>query len=138
MIAGARPGRTGLAPWRRGAVLGGALVILAACQSADGLGGRHGALPPLTVDSPSALIGRDERGLRGVLGEPALLRRDGSAQVWQYRGRGCVLDFVLYEDGGRLGVAYAEARGRGGGAADPKACLRDVHHTASIGEVIAL
>ncbi len=44
----------------------------------------------------SELIGLKGDQVTDLLGHPALVRRDSAAQVWQYRGRDCVLDVFLY------------------------------------------
>ena len=55
------------------------------------------------------------------LGAPQFRRRDGQAEIWQYRGSACTLDVFLYADGGDLKVRYVEARGRDAETAtDPK------------------
>ena len=46
------------------------------------------------------------------LGAPQFRRRDGQAEIWQYRGSACTLDVFLYTDDGNLKVRYVEARGR--------------------------
>jgi hypothetical protein len=58
-------------------------------------------------------------GMRGtelttLMGAPQFRRRDGQAEIWQYRGSACTLDVFLYTDGNDLRVRYVEARGRGG------------------------
>lgn len=45
------------------------------------------------------------------LGAPQFRRRDGQAEIWQYRGSACTLDVFLYTDDGNLKVRYVEARG---------------------------
>lgn len=47
-----------------------------------------------------------------VLGAPDFVRRDGNAQIWQYRAPNCILDLFLYKaDTGTL-VKHAELRAR--------------------------
>ena len=61
----------------------------------------------------------DEIAIR--LGAPQFRRRDGQAEIWQYRGSACALDVFLYADGNSLKVRYVETRGRDTNAAtDPK------------------
>ena len=51
--------------------------------------------------------------LNKKLGEPALIRRDGDAEIWQYREDSCVLDLFLY--GQDKTVEHVDLRNRGGG-----------------------
>lgn len=69
-------------------------------------------LPPVD-DDPKQLIGLDRGALNEKLGEPALVRRDGDAEVWQYRGENCVLDLFLY--GADKQVEHVDLRDRGEG-----------------------
>ncbi len=103
------------------------LAVLSACGTGSGGSGAGSgaAVPPLGISSPQALMGKAPRALSATLGEPALMRKEDPAQVWQYRGRGCVLDFYVYD--GK--VTYIDSRSRNGGSAEPGACLRDVHRT---------
>ncbi|WP_119460480.1 hypothetical protein [Rhodospirillaceae bacterium SYSU D60014] len=75
---------------------------------------------------PARMVGLDGVALERLLGEPALVRRDAPAEIWQYRGADCVLDLFLYREAGgqeasgqkegRPRVLYLEART---GAAEP-------------------
>lgn len=57
------------------------------------------------------MLGLDGTGVAALLGEPAFVRRDPPAEVWQYHGTGCVLDLFLYDEpGGGHRVAHVEAR----------------------------
>ena len=57
-----------------------------------------------------------------VLGAPDFVRRDGNAQIWQYRATNCVLDLFLYKTGGDTVVKHAELRPRAPGAEPLDAC----------------
>jgi hypothetical protein len=59
------------------------------------------------------LEGLSGREIALSLGAPDFLRRDGDAEVWQYRAASCFLDVFLYVETDELRVAYAEARPRG-------------------------
>lgn len=61
---------------------------------------------------PSRLLDLRRRDLSAILGEPAFVRRDMSAEVWQYRTEACILDLFLYEIGQGLAVTYYEFRSR--------------------------
>ena len=69
-------------------------------------------LPPVN-DDPEQLMGMDHESLTEMLGEPALVRRDGDAEVWQYRADRCVLDLFLY--GTEKKVEHVDLRDRGEG-----------------------
>jgi len=70
------------------------------------------ALPPID-DDPKQLLGLDPAMLNEKLGEPALIRRDGDAEIWQYREDSCVLDLFLY--GLDKTVEHVDLRNRGAG-----------------------
>jgi hypothetical protein len=57
-----------------------------------------------------------------ILGAPDFVRRDGNAQIWQYRATNCVLDLFLYKTGGETTVKHAELRPRIPGAETLDAC----------------
>jgi len=57
-----------------------------------------------------------------VLGAPDFVRRDGNAQIWQYRATNCILDLFLYKDGSETQVKHAELRPRVPGAETLDAC----------------
>ncbi|BDG70402.1 hypothetical protein Rmf_03310 [Roseomonas fluvialis] len=48
-----------------------------------------------------------------MLGDPALRRAEGEAEIWLYEAPPCRLDLVLYPQGGALVVAHAAARAHG-------------------------
>jgi len=50
---------------------------------------------------PDELVGLKPDEVTRLLGSPALIRHDPPAQVWQYRGRDCVLDLFLYPPAGK-------------------------------------
>jgi hypothetical protein len=47
-----------------------------------------------------------------VLGAPDFVRRDGNAQIWQYRAPNCILDLFLYKVDSGTQVKHAELRPR--------------------------
>ncbi len=107
------------------------MLGLAACQTTESAKLLDGVkIPPLPISSPREMMGKEGKALRAALGKPALLRQESPAQVWQYLGASCVLDFFLYEeDGGQMRVTHIESRGRTGGSVRPDLCLQDVHRT---------
>lgn len=68
------------------------------------------SIPPVN-DDPNQLLGMTSDRLGAALGLPTLVRRDGQAEIWQYRGEDCVLDLFLYGD--VRTVEYVELRDRG-------------------------
>ena len=67
--------------------------------------------PPID-DDPARVMNLADAALEALLGMPGFTRAEADAQVWQYRGRDCVLDVYLYSDGlaGPYRVAYFEIR----------------------------
>lgn len=61
--------------------------------------------------------------LRAVMGEPDLVRDEGEAQAWLYRGPACLLD-VFLEGGGEPRVVLATARAAGLERMPEEVCLR--------------
>jgi len=69
-------------------------------------------VPPTPVDdNPDQLLGLSGDDVTEKLGKPALIRRDGAAEVWQYRRVRCVLDLFLY--GSEQTVEHVDLRDRG-------------------------
>ncbi len=102
------------------AVLLAALFGLSACGAADGPDGKAEPLapysgmavvPPPSYADPEELLGLSSDEITAKLGKPTLVRRDGDAEVWQYRRVNCVLDLFLY--GGRKQVEHVDLRDRG-------------------------
>lgn len=70
--------------------------------------------------APDALLGMTATAVTGLLGQPTFLRREGPAQVWQYRSDLCLVDLFFYPPkaqeaagGAALQVTYAELRRSG-------------------------
>lgn len=113
-----------------------AALLLAACQTTSGgsgAGAQQAALPPLD-DDVGRMLGAEPAILLAELGEPQLKRRETPAEIWQYRGEGCVLDFFLYENGGpEIEVIHLEARDASAAKTDARACFAGLlrrHQTA--------
>lgn len=81
-------------------------------------------------DDPAQLIKMTRDDLNGLLGQPDLVRRENPAEIWQYRGKNCILDLFLYNDeddaSSPYRVVYSEARDRVAGKADQRACLNEL------------
>jgi hypothetical protein len=79
--------------------------------------------PPIN-DDPGQLLGLDRGGVASLLGDPALIRREEPAEIWQYVTSGCVFDVVLYAAGRRYTVSYLEARDEASAAVqEARPCL---------------
>lgn len=62
--------------------------------------------------SPEEFLGFSPERVLPILGAPDFVRRDGNAQIWQYRANHCVLDLFLYQNGNDTRVKHAELRPR--------------------------
>ncbi len=67
------------------------------------------APPPL---KPERIMGLTRTELLDLLGKPDFLRRDAPAEIWQYRGKECILDVFLYDSGEYYRVLHFEVRER--------------------------
>jgi hypothetical protein len=72
--------------------------------------------------SPDEFLGYSPERVLPVLGAPDFVRRDGTAQIWQYRATNCILDLFLYKTGNETRVRHAELRPRVPGAEPVDAC----------------
>ena len=105
-----------------------AALALGACAT-EGGGSKAGGLAGATAStasafaSPKDLVGKSGLQITSAIGAPAFRRKDGEAQIWQYRGTNCLLDVFLYRDGTSLKVKYAELRRRATGGLSESACL---------------
>jgi len=75
---------------------------------------------------PKELVGLDHTALRRVLGKPAQMRNELTAQVWQYVTGDCVVDLYLYDRDGGLKVTYVEARSRTAEPTPTNRCLKSL------------
>jgi hypothetical protein len=85
---------------------------------------RQGATSP--PDAAIALQGRDPEAVISALGEPALRRREGDAEVWLYQAPDCRLDLVFYPEDARLVLAHAAARAFGARRLTESACMATI------------
>ena len=84
----------------------------------------RGNAPPAAA---AALVGVTAEQLRRMLGEPAIRRPEGAAEVWLYEAPTCRLDVILYAEGSSLVVGHAAARALGGAeGVTESACLAAV------------
>lgn len=56
--------------------------------------------------------GLSDGQVTGMLGSPQFRRQDAAAELWQYRGDGCVLHLFLYREKDGLRVRHVEVRPR--------------------------
>ena len=60
------------------------------------------------------------------------MRKDEPAEIWQYSGADCVVDFYLYAaDAGGLAVAYVEARNQAAESTPPDRCVKSLMQSVS-------
>jgi hypothetical protein len=74
-------------------------------------------------DDPKQLFGLDAHKVAALLGPANFVRRDGPAEVWQYRADACVLDVYLYREEAGLTVAHVDLRKRLKAAQPPRRCF---------------
>ncbi len=79
---------------------------------------------PRFNDDPKQLFGLDGQRVATLLGPADFVRRDGSAEVWQYRAEACVLNVYLYKGPGGLTVAHVVLRKRERASLPPRKCFR--------------
>ncbi|HEY5049029.1 MAG TPA: hypothetical protein VII49_13525 [Rhizomicrobium sp.] len=103
-------------------------AALAACATAGRQAAqpvqRQVALPPAPpVGEPGGMAGLEETQLRIAFGTPALIRKDGHAEMWRYDGAACKAFFFLYPSGSALAVRHVETLPRGHDIAADAGCL---------------
>ena len=82
------------------------------------------ALKPAPVDdNPKQLFGLSGQRVAALLGPANFVRRDGAAEVWQYRAQDCVLDVFLYRRDSTLSVAHFDLRPRRAATQLPRRCF---------------
>jgi len=81
---------------------------------------RLGASPP---PAAGVLQGREPEAVISALGEPALRRREGEAEIWLYQAPDCRLDLVFYPEASRLVLTHAAARAFGARRLTESACM---------------
>lgn len=84
------------------------------------------ATPPTIKErdeDPKQLFGLDGHRIATLLGPASFVRRDGPAEVWQYRAKACVLDVYLYKDRKGLTVAHVDLRKRKKATLPPRRCF---------------
>ncbi len=130
-------GRTGVG-W---IALIGAMLLVSACQtparrrpsSIQSATKKASAQPaaPILSDDPSSFIGLGDAELSRTLGQPKQVRKDDPAEIWQYSGADCVVDFYLYAGDAGLAVAYMEARNQAAESTPADRCVRSLMQSVS-------
>lgn len=134
-------GRSGLG-W---IALIGATLLVSACQSPASLDSgksspsasaikKVSAQPaaPILSNDPGSFIGLGDADLSRTLGQPKQVRKDEPAEIWQYSGADCVVDFYLYAgDAGGLAVAYMEARNQAAESTPADRCVTSLMQSVS-------
>jgi hypothetical protein len=87
--------------------------------------GETGAASPPTLmnDDPQQLLGLAGTDVARRLGVPSLIRRNGTAKIWQYRATACILDVFLYASGDGHHVRHIELRSRNSTAKPHPRCF---------------
>jgi hypothetical protein len=136
-----RLGQIGRGEFRWIALIG-AMLILSACQSAVPLSSMTPSVSkskpasvqpaaPILSSDPASYIGLGDEDLSRTLGQPMQVRKDAPAEIWQYSGADCVVDFYLYADAKGLAVAYMEARDQAAEVTPADRCVRSLRQSVS-------
>jgi len=121
----------------------GAMLLVSACQTPAALDKsspsgsaikKASAQPaaPILSDDPSSFIGLGDAELSRTLGQPRQVRKDDPAEIWQYSGADCVVDFYLYAGDAGLAVAYMEARNQAAEATPADRCVKSLMQSVSV------
>jgi hypothetical protein len=124
----------------------GAMLLVSACQTPASLDSGKSAssgsdikkasaqpAAPILSDDPGSFIGLADADLSRTLGQPKQVRKDEPAEIWQYSGADCVVDFYLYAaDAGGLAVAYMEARNQAAESTPADRCVKSLMQSVSV------
>jgi hypothetical protein len=112
------------------------LALLAACATGGPQGGTKARVAPAPRFDGTGIPDAEEAGqlsrlkgltpvqLKTILGTPGFRRRDEPAEIWQYRGQGCILDVFLYDGATGKAVQFYSVRGQEPAA--EKTCVDDL------------
>ncbi len=116
-----------------------AVLLLAACEGTPGTDGAYGnaanvqpatqvpqgSAPATPTPALSSLSGQSRAQVTALLGAPGFTREDNPAEIWQYRGSGCLLDVFLYREkgGDAYKVRHAETRSGAGKTVSETDCF---------------
>ena len=81
--------------------------------------------PPAVKIIPKQLLGKSSSWVETNLGQPEFKRRDGQAEIWQYKSAECVLSVFIYEDmdSGQRRVLHFDGRDFDGNPVARDTCL---------------
>jgi hypothetical protein len=82
----------------------------------------------LKEKSAKEFNGYQAQSLVGLIGRPDFVRRDGPAQIWQYRSNACILDLFMYGATTDKTVKHAELRGGTIGKGPSRGCFAKLLH----------
>ncbi len=82
--------------------------------------------PAETNNDPQQLLGLAGAVVSLQLGVPSLIRRDGTAEIWQYRATACILDVFLYASGDEQVVRHVELRSRNASKEPHQRCFAEL------------
>ena len=85
--------------------------------------------PP--AGEPAGTTGLHEADLRAAFGVPALVRHDGTAQIWRFDGADCKAYFFLYTRDSSTAVWHVETIPRGARIAADEICLNALRARAA-------
>ncbi|WP_119303798.1 hypothetical protein [Dongia deserti] len=133
-----RPGQIGRGKFRWIA-LTGAMLLISACQSTASLDSANPAAKRASVQPAAPILSKDTASFIGLggadlsrtLGQPKLVRKDAPAEIWQYSGADCVVDFYLYAGATGLAVAYMEARNQVAESTPADRCVKSLLQSVS-------
>jgi len=85
----------------------------------------HKPSPPPAAPKPERLSGLNPKQVQALVGEPSLVRRDGTVQIMLFETANCVLEIVFYEANpdAHFIANHLNARNRSGADTDLQACL---------------
>ena len=106
----------------------GFLGLLCACSTAPRETNVLNNFPeaPL-VGEPDGLTGLDPAAVRVAYGAPALIRKDGKAEIWRYDHSDCRAFFFFYPAGNGFALRHVETIPRGRDIAADRQCLARLH-----------
>ena len=89
-------------------------------------------VPVMTVApqdlDPQIFLGQSSDELKGRLGVPSIIRKEGPVEIWQYQLLDCVVDFFFYDKAGELAATHTDMRSPFlGGQLDQSACRKALH-----------
>ncbi len=83
---------------------------------------------PIIKIAVEQLLGQNAEWVNANLGQPTFKRKDGQAELWQYKSAECVLNIFIYEDvnGGQRRVLHFDGRDLEGKSIARELCLNNL------------